>query len=81
LAWARRRLPLPELGWTAYVLLVMGGIKLLAEDIPYGRAATLVIAFALYGLSLIVVPRLTRQGPALAESSKLQAAAAAPAKR
>jgi len=81
LAWARRRLPLPELGWTAYVLLVMGGIKLLAEDIPYGRAATLVIAFALYGLSLIVVPRLTRQGPASAESPKLQAAAAAPAKR
>ena len=79
-AWARRRLPLPELGWTAYVLLVLSGIKLLAEDIPYGRAATLVVAFALYGLSLIVVPRLTRQGPALDEAPTLQTAAAAPAK-
>jgi hypothetical protein len=60
-ATARRWLPLPELGWIAYFLLGLGGIKLLAEDLPYGRAHTLVVGFALYGLSLITVPRLTRQ--------------------
>ena len=60
-AIARRWLPLPELGWIAYFLLGLGGIKLLAEDLPYGRAGTLVVGFALYGLSLIIVPKLTRQ--------------------
>ncbi len=60
-----RRSGLAELAWLAYPLLVLGGIKLVAQDLPQGRPATLVIGFAAYGIALILTPRLLRrQGPA-----------------
>jgi len=49
-----------ELVWLCYAALVMGGMKLVAQDLPNGRAGTLVLGFALYGLALIVAPRLAR---------------------
>ena len=43
-----------------YPLLVLGGLKILAEDFQHGRAVTLFVACAAYGLALIAVPRLRR---------------------
>lgn len=60
LAWVSRRLALPELGWLVYPLVALGGIKLLTQDLPQGRPATLVLSLALYGAVLILAPRLLR---------------------
>jgi len=49
-----------ELRWLLYPLLIAGGLKLLMEDLPHSRPATLFIALALYGGALIVAPRLAR---------------------
>ena len=53
------------LGRLAYPVLVLGAIKLFAEDFRYSRPSTLFLALALYGIALIAVPRLLRgsQGP------------------
>lgn len=50
----------PELRWLLYVLIVIGGIKLLADDLAVGRAATLFPAFALYGITLILAARMVQ---------------------
>ncbi len=47
----------------AYLALVAGGFKLLVEDLPRGRPATLFIAFVLYGCALLLVPSLLRRRP------------------
>jgi hypothetical protein len=60
LAGVRRVSGLREVGWPVYPLLVLGGAKLLLEDIPHGGPMTLFLAFALYGAALIVAPRLAR---------------------
>jgi hypothetical protein len=52
----------PEGRWLMYVVLVLGGIKLLVEDLPSGRPATLVFSLAVYGAALIVAPRWARRG-------------------
>jgi hypothetical protein len=49
-----------EIGWLVYPLLVWGGIKLIVDDIPHSRPATLFLALAVFGLALIAAPRLTR---------------------
>jgi hypothetical protein len=49
-----------EASWLVYPLLVAGGIKLLLEDFPHGRAVTLFVGLALYGGALILAPRATR---------------------
>lgn len=48
------------LAWLPYPLLLCGGLKLLVEDLRYGRPATLFPAFVLYGIALIVAPRLSK---------------------
>ncbi|HEV8119005.1 MAG TPA: hypothetical protein VGQ32_10790, partial [Thermoanaerobaculia bacterium] len=63
LAGAGRRFTLPELSWLAYAVLILGGIKLLLEDLPSGRPATLFLAFAVYGAALVLAPRLLRRSP------------------
>ena len=60
LALANRSLQSPELAWVAYLMLAIGGVKLLIEDLPKGRALTLLIAFAAYGIGLIVIQKLLR---------------------
>ncbi|HXY39694.1 MAG TPA: hypothetical protein VEQ10_08495 [Vicinamibacteria bacterium] len=60
LAGVARRGELPELGWLVYPLLVLGGMKLLLQDLRDGRPATLVISLALYGLVLTLAPRLMK---------------------
>jgi hypothetical protein len=55
---------LVEATWLVYPLLVAGALKLVLEDFRVGRPATLFPAFALYGLALIVVPKLLKLRPA-----------------
>jgi hypothetical protein len=60
LAWAGRSERFRESAWLLYPLLALGGLKLLVEDLPQSRPATLFIALAMYGGALIVAPRLGR---------------------
>jgi len=50
-----------ELGFLVYPLLALGGLKLLAQDLPLGRPATLVASLVLYGGALTGAPRLSRR--------------------
>jgi hypothetical protein len=50
-----------EMSWLVYPVLVAGGVKLLVQDFPQGRPATLAVAFVAYGLALILAPRLLRR--------------------
>ncbi len=47
--------------WLLYPVLAAGGLKLLLEDFPQSKPATLFLALALYGGALIVAPRLSRR--------------------
>jgi len=59
-----------EAGWLVYPLLVVTGIKLLVADFPQGRPETLFAALALYGVALILAPRMLR-GPSPAATISL----------
>lgn len=61
LAAAGRGAVLAEARWLAWPVLGVAGVKLLVEDLPRSRPATLFLAFALYGGALILVPRLRRR--------------------
>jgi hypothetical protein len=61
LAWMGGRGVFAEGRWLTFVVLVLGGIKLLVEDFMAGRPATLVLSLAVYGAALIVVPRWVRR--------------------
>jgi hypothetical protein len=61
LAVLGRRLQRPELHWLVYPLLVLGGIKLVWEDLRIGEPVALFAAFAAFGFALLVTPRLMRQ--------------------
>ena len=64
-AWLGRSAALTEAGWLAYPLLGLTGLKMLLEDLKQGTPATLILAFACYGLALILVPRIrSRQSAA-----------------
>jgi hypothetical protein len=60
LAFASRHPRWRELGWLAYPVLILGGLKLVLEDLTASRPSTLFIAFALYGTALVVTARLMR---------------------
>ena len=60
-AWMGRQARFREWGWLVYPLLVGIGLKLLTQDFKHSRPATLFIALAVYGLALIVAPRLRRR--------------------
>ena len=45
--------------WLLYPVLAAGGLKLLVEDFPRSKPATLFLALAMYGGALIVAPRLS----------------------
>jgi len=57
-AWFSRRTRLSNLAWLVYTILALGAIKLLAEDLGAGSAATLFLSLGLYGGTLILAPRL-----------------------
>jgi hypothetical protein len=72
LAWLGRTPSLLEAGWLAYPLLGVTGLKVLLEDLPRGRPATLILAFAFYGGALILVPRIRgRRKAAIAATGTL----------
>lgn len=61
LAWSGRRWRVPELTWLVYPVLVWGGVRLVLEDLRYGRPITPFLALALRGSALIVTPRLVKR--------------------
>jgi len=61
-AWCARNERFREWAWLVYPLLVLVGLKMIVQDFKYSRPATLFIALALYGIALIVAPRLRRAG-------------------
>lgn len=50
-----------EATWLVYPVLLAGGLKLVVEDLPVGRPATLFVSLAVYGGVLILAPRLLRR--------------------
>jgi len=62
-AWLGRREAAREVGWLAWPLVAVLGLKLLLEDLPRGRPATLILSFAFTGAALILVPRLRAATP------------------
>ncbi len=63
LALCRRKARLFELSWLVYPVLLFGGAKLLFDDLPNGRPATLFLAFLLFGIALVAAPRLLKAAP------------------
>jgi len=59
LAWTGQHERVHESAWLLYPVLAAGGIKLLVEDLPVSKPATLFVALAAYGLALIAAPRLS----------------------
>ncbi|MFN7913904.1 MAG: hypothetical protein U0Q55_01095 [Vicinamibacterales bacterium] len=49
--------------WLALAALVVGALKLLVQDFPSSRPATLFVALAAYGVALIAAPKLWRRQP------------------
>lgn len=60
LAWVGRWERFREAGWLVYPVLVLTILKLVVEDVPHGRPATLFVALALCGAAFILAPRLLR---------------------
>jgi hypothetical protein len=61
LAWTGRHDRFPESPWLLYPVLIAGGLKVLIEDLPRSKPATLFIALAVYGGALIFAPRISRR--------------------
>lgn len=49
-----------EWAWMVYPMLVFTGLKMVGQDFKHSRPATLFIALALFGVALILAPRLRR---------------------
>ncbi|HTP24102.1 MAG TPA: hypothetical protein VMK12_00380 [Anaeromyxobacteraceae bacterium] len=47
-----------EARWLVYPVLAITGLKILVEDLPRSKPATLFLTFAFYGAALILVPRM-----------------------
>jgi hypothetical protein len=60
-AWTRRFPRLATLALLSLPLLAAAGLKLLVEDLRAGQPAALFAAFAMYGGTLLFVPRLLRK--------------------
>ncbi len=59
-----------ELRTLAYLALVIGGVKLLIEDLPSGTPMTLFVAFVFYGGALLLIPRLMSRGGSVPASRR-----------
>ena len=60
-----------ELRFLAWATLALAAVKLLTQDLPAGRPATLLLAFALLGGALIFAPRLLARKAAAARGRDL----------
>ena len=63
-AAAGRWRPASELPWLAYPLLGLTALKILLEDFPHGRPATLFLALTLLGCGLLAVGKCARPSAA-----------------
>ncbi len=61
IAAGSRNVHLAELGWFVNPLLVLAGLKLLAEDLRRGTPVSLFLGFGCFGAALIAAPRLRRK--------------------
>ena len=61
LAWLGNKSKLFELSLLVYPVLIIGGLKLLLEDLGTGTPITLFIGFAFYGIALISAPKIKRK--------------------
>lgn len=61
LAWLGGSGIFAEGRWLTYVVLVLGGLKLLLSDFLAGRPSTLFVSLALYGVALILAPKWARR--------------------
>lgn len=61
LGWAANWEPYREAAWLVYPTLLLAALKLVVEDFPHGRPATLFIALALCGIAFLFAPRLARR--------------------
>ena len=52
----------PEARWLVYPVLILVGIKLFVEDFPNGQPASLFVALAFVGSSLLLVAKLLKRG-------------------
>ena len=68
-AWLGRRELLREVGWLAWPILGVLGLKLLLQDFPRGRPATLILSLAFSGAALMLVPRLRGRAAAAPEEA------------
>jgi hypothetical protein len=66
LAFVARWERLQEGGWLVYPVLLLGGLKLVVEDLRLEGAALLVVSFLLYGGALILAPGIARRSAARA---------------
>jgi hypothetical protein len=60
LAWIARSPRFSEAAWLVYPLLVVAGIRVLAQDLPQGRPVTLFVSVGLLGASLLIAYRWLR---------------------
>jgi hypothetical protein len=60
LAWSSRRARYHYMAWPVYVVLALGALKILLEDVRTGGYSIMFVAFAVYGGVLILAPRLLR---------------------
>ena len=72
LAGLARNSEIVELSWFVNPLLIITGLKLLVEDLRHGKPVGLFLAFACFGIALIVAPRLRRRAHS-ADSSQRSA--------
>jgi hypothetical protein len=61
LGWVGRWERFREAAWLVYPVLVLASLKLLIEDFPHGRPATLFVALALCGGAFVAAPRVMRR--------------------
>jgi hypothetical protein len=60
LAWAGSRLHYPEFSRLIYPAMILGGYRLLAQDLHEERKVALFLSLLVYGAALTVVPRLKK---------------------
>jgi len=60
LAWVGRWMRGREGAWLVHPLLLLTAIKILAEDLPNGRASTLFVSLACFGVAIVLAARWTR---------------------
>jgi hypothetical protein len=62
LAFVGARRKRVELVWMAYAAAVLGSLKLAVEDVRIGNTRSLAASLLIYGVVLVLIPRLVRAG-------------------